>query len=86
MNIKAVKMAKSGDTFDGACQWALHFIKDEIDIETVVILAGINNLSKKNCTPKDLADIVLKSVKEKSPKIFPAKFLSAKYHQGLIYV
>ena len=63
-DMKAVKMAKSGDTFEGACQRALDFIKDQNDVEAVVILAETNNLSKKNCIPEDLFDIVLKSVKE----------------------
>ena len=84
-DLKAVKIAKSGDTFEGACQRALDFIKDQIDVEAVAILAGTNNLSKKNCTPEDLLDIVLKSVKELTG-IFQVRFLSAKYHQGLIYV
>ena len=52
-DLKAIKMAKSGDTFEGACQRSLNFIKDQIDVEAVVILAGTNNLSKKNCTPED---------------------------------
>ena len=51
-------------TFEGACQRALDFIKDQIDVEAVVILAGTKNLSKKSCTPEDLLNIVLKSVKE----------------------
>ena len=42
----------------------MDFIKDQVDVEAVVILAGTNNLSKKNCTPEHLLDIVLKSVKE----------------------
>ena len=63
-DMKAVKMAKSGDSFEGACQRALDFIKDQNDVEAVVIFAGTNNLSKKNCTPEDLLDIVLKSVKK----------------------
>ena len=29
-DMKAVKMAKSGDTFEGACQRALDFIKDQL--------------------------------------------------------
>ena len=70
-------MAMSGDTFEEACQRALDFINDQIDVEAVVILAGTNNLSKKNCTPEDLLDIVLKSVKELtenfSGKIFICK-------------
>ena len=40
------------------------FIKNQNDVEAVVILAGTNNLSKKNCTPEDLLEIVLKSVKD----------------------
>ena len=63
-DMKAVKMAQSGDTFEGVCQRALDFIKDQNDVEAVVILAGTNNLSKKNCTPEDLLDIVLKSVED----------------------
>ena len=63
-DMKAVKLAKSGDTFEGVCQRALDFIKDQNDVEAVVILAGTNNLSNKNCTPEDLLDIVLKSVKD----------------------
>ena len=63
-DMKAVKMAKSGDTFEGVCQRVLDFIKNQNDVEAVVILAGTNNLSKKNCTPEDLLEIVLKSVKD----------------------
>ena len=59
-DLKTVKTAMSGGAFNGACQRVL----DQGDVEAVVILAGTNNLSKKNCTPEDLLDIVLKSLKE----------------------
>ena len=76
-DLKAVKMVKSGDTFEGACQRALDFIKNQIDVEAVVILAGTNNLSRKNCTSEDLLDIVLKSVKNLL-KIFQVKVFICK--------
>ena len=37
-DMKVVKIAKSGDTFEGACQRDLDFIKDQNDVEAVVIL------------------------------------------------
>ena len=55
-NIRAIKQAKSGDTMKGVCERTRKFVQgnDKYDIESIVILAGTNDLRHKNVTPESL--------------------------------
>ena len=53
-NIRAIKQAKSGDTVKGVCERTRKFVQgnDKYDIESIVILAGTNDLRHKNVSPE----------------------------------
>ena len=55
-NIRAIKQAKSLDTVKGVCERTRTFVQgnDKYDIESIVILAGTNDLLPKNVTPESL--------------------------------
>ena len=54
--IRAIKQVKSGDTVKGICKRMRKFVQgnDKYDIESIVILAGTNDLRHKNVTPESL--------------------------------
>ena len=56
-DVKAIKMAKSGDTLTGICDKTVEFLKQNggfYDVEGIVLLGGTNDLRKRDVTPESL--------------------------------
>ena len=79
-DVKAIKMAKSGDTLTGICDKTMEFLKQNggfYDIEGIVLLGGTNDLRKRDVTPESLLDILQSSV-TKIREVFAGKLFICK--------
>ena len=74
-NLKAIKLAKSGNTVDGACDRAVDFLLQNgkgtvlYQVEGVVLMAGTNKLRNKKVTPKSLFETLCNSI-DKTRTVF----------------
>ena len=84
-NIRAIRQAKSGDAVKGICERTRKFVQgnDKYDIESIVILAGTNDLRHKNFTPESLI-LQLRSEIQKLQVIYDGCLLSVRLHRVLI--
>ena len=82
-HLKAIKLAKSGDTVEGACDRAVDFLSQNgkgrvlYQVEGVVLMAGTNNLRNKKVTPESLFETLCNSI-DKIRTVYDGKLFLCK--------
>ena len=79
-DVKAIKMAKSGDTLTGICDRTMEFVKQNsgtYNVQGTVLLGGANDLRKRHVTPESLLDVLAASV-TKIRTVFAGKLFVCK--------
>ena len=79
-DVKAIKMAKPGDTLTGICHRTMEFVKQNsgtYDVQGIVLLGGTNHLRKRHVTPESLLDVLASSV-TKIRTVFAGKLFVCK--------
>ena len=82
-NLKAIKLAKSGDTVEGACDRAVDFLLQNgkgrvlYQVKGVVLMASTNNLRNKKVTPESLFETLCNSI-DKMRTVYDGKLFICK--------
>ena len=82
-NLKAIKLAKCGNTVEGTCDRAVDFLSQNskgrvlYQVEGVVLMAGTNNLRNKKVTPESLFETLCNSI-DKIRTVYDGKLFICK--------